>query len=76
MALTDEERKQARTQQAIADAYDEWVAELEKNPPAPTMTPTGRSEYPQYAYLVDATPAQQIKLTKAVNDAVANASAD
>lgn len=68
--FSDEHNAQAAVQAAIADAYDEWVEELEADPPAPTMDPKGPSEYPQYAYLLDATPEQQDKLTKAVRSAI------
>lgn len=64
-----DEAEEARRSAAVARAYEGWVEELEsEGAPAPTMTPAGPSEYPQFAYLLDATPEQQDRLTKAVSD--------
>lgn len=68
----------ARVQAAIGDAYDDWVQGIDAagEAPPPTMTPDGPSEYPQFAYLLDATPEQQDALQKAVNDGISRAGAE
>jgi hypothetical protein len=71
MTLTDSQRKTAREQAVVFTTYCDWVDELEADPPAPTMFPTGPSAYPEHAYLFDASPEQQADPSQRVRDALA-----
>jgi hypothetical protein len=58
----------ARQQAAIGRAHAAWVASLEADPPKPTMSPTGPSEYPPNAFVIDASDEQLADLKRRIDD--------